>query len=594
MFDDKNPLNENRTYEEIANAEINKESDLQNVSAPSSDDEAPDTGSFSKIPEPLTGDAAQFFRDPVTYEANVPNQEPDVIKEDSFRSIEQPVQEQQYQEPQEEQMPPQEQQQWNAQEQPNQWNAQEQQNQWQQPPQQPQEQQQWSQPYAPYQKPAQNQPPAQNNNAGNQANQYPPYNYYNDYSNGNNNNPYNPSNTPPSYNPYQGYRSQGAPLGSAKKSTGFKVFVAAMAAMIIISTISLIAIGINDAVNNGTVRPQDNSSETEGKVLNPNGPTLAVESDSKATDSATVNGVNIAQIAKSVIPSVVGIVSYRSASFAEDAGGEQGSGIVISDDGYIVTNAHVIGQENSFLRVVLSDLSEHSATLIGMDSRTDLAVIKIDKKGITPAKFGDSDALEVGELLIAIGNPGGLAFASSVTQGIASALNRSITESGMKYIQTDAAINPGNSGGALVNAKGFVVGINTSKIVASGFEGMGFAIPIQTAKPIIDDLIKYGKVQGRAILGITGYTLDKIRAIQNNVEPGVVIQSVDPKSGFANQDVQQNDIITQIDSKTITSLDDIYSVLNEKKPGDTVKITLFRLGKGAFTISVKLINESSN
>lgn len=202
-----------------------------------------------------------------------------------------------------------------------------------------------------------------------------------------------------------------------------------------------------------------------------------------------------------------------------------GSGIIIREDGYIVTNAHVVEGAKG-ITVQLGDGTSYEGRLVGSDSKTDLAVVKVDAENLPAATFGNSDQVKMGEKVLAIGNPQSMDFAGSVTQGIVSGLNRQITAGGQNgttvthytnLIQTDAAINPGNSGGALVNEYGQVIGINSAKVIATGAEGMGFAIPSNEVKPIVDDLIAYGRVTGRVRLGIYATEVDEVLARLNHV-----------------------------------------------------------------------------
>ena len=187
--------------------------------------------------------------------------------------------------------------------------------------------------------------------------------------------------------------------------------------------------------------------------------------------------------------------------------------------------------------------------------------------------------MEIGDEVLAIGNPGGLDFASTLTGGYISALNRTLksnSDNGMTYIQTDAAINPGNSGGPLVNMYGQVIGINSNKIISTGYEGMGFAIPVSHAKSIIDDLIARGYVSGRARLGITASNVAGMQAQLAGLPNGVRIISIDPESSFAQAGAVVGDIITQADGDTIESMDDLYTVLGRHKPGDVIAVTLYQ------------------
>ena len=261
-------------------------------------------------------------------------------------------------------------------------------------------------------------------------------------------------------------------------------------------------------------------------------------------------------------------------------GGEQsqGSGIILSADGYIVTNAHVVSGATS-IKVVLNDNSEYNATVVGSDEKTDLAVLKIDATGLTPAEFGNSDQMQIGEQVIAIGNPGGLELAGTLTVGYVSAVNRPITTTGgstIDCIQTDAAINPGNSGGALVNSYGQVIGINSQKIAATEYEGIGFAISINEAQPIINDLIEYGYVRGRVVMGITMQIIDPTFAAIYGYQPGIGVVSVEQNSPAAKAGLVAGDIITAIDGESITSQETLTSILEGHKPGDVIELTVYR------------------
>ncbi|MBQ8598645.1 MAG: trypsin-like peptidase domain-containing protein [Oscillospiraceae bacterium] len=304
--------------------------------------------------------------------------------------------------------------------------------------------------------------------------------------------------------------------------------------------------------------------------------------------------LTIPQRAEKVKASVVGIVNYQQSSNSYYSTAEaQGSGIIMSEDGYIITNAHVI--ENAIgLKVVLSDGTEYAAQIVGSDSQTDLAVIKIEATGLTAAEFGNSEQLQVGEQLIAVGNPTGLELGGTLTVGYVSALNRQIdTTSGLNYIQTDAAINPGNSGGALANEYGQVIGINSAKISGEDIEGLGFAIAINDAQPIIDDLINYGYVKGRVRMGIGVYEMDAFMAQLNNAPQGLVVASIEAGTPAASSGLVPGDIITAIDGKDITAYDDISSILEGKQPGDVVVLSVFRRTTGyadkELTIQVELI-----
>lgn len=298
--------------------------------------------------------------------------------------------------------------------------------------------------------------------------------------------------------------------------------------------------------------------------------------------SARTEDVSIPEIVRKVKPSVVGISSEFSNSSVST-----GTGIIISDDGYIVTNAHVvqntdngIAERSSEVMAVLSDSSSHKAVIVGADSRTDLAVIKIEpgEKSLVPAEFGDSDDLMEGELAIAIGNPLGFELYGSTTCGIISALNRTITvgEYEMNLIQTDAAINPGNSGGPLLNSCGQVIGINSSKIISDYAEGLGFAIPVSSAQPIIDDLIENGYVTGRPMIGISGEDISKITAEYYNLPQGVCVRFITPDSAADKSGMELGDIIIGLNGESVYTMEELNKRLDEFSAGDTVNITVYR------------------
>lgn len=298
-------------------------------------------------------------------------------------------------------------------------------------------------------------------------------------------------------------------------------------------------------------------------------------------------------VAQKVQPSIVGIkVEYTVNSIfmmQQGTASAEGSGIIISEDGYILTNNHVInstssssyyeiGSANKVTVYLYNDTTEYSATVVGTDAETDLAVIKIDKTGLPAAELGDSDTIQVGEFSMAIGNP--LGMQSSVTGGLISALNREVTDSDgktYKLIQTDAAINSGNSGGALVNSQGQVIGINTLKVSATGVEGMGFAIPINSAKPIFEQLIQYNKVK-RPYIGISGRDLDKITASRNNLVEGIYVVSVEEYSAAEKAGIKAGDVIIKADGKEIKTMNELNEIKNTHNIGDSMTVTIKRNG----------------
>lgn len=333
-------------------------------------------------------------------------------------------------------------------------------------------------------------------------------------------------------------------------------------------------------------------------------------SDSSSDSAVTTANSNkkvltIPEIAAQVGPSVVGVINktkvqpqryydpfsgryYYSADENTDEMVEQGSGsgIIISTDGYIVTNQHVIdgAQEVS---IILNTGDEITAQIIGQDVKTDLAVLKIDTdKTLTAAVLGDSTSVQVGELAVAIGNPMGQEFSGSVTAGIISAVNRTMTIENRTYnlLQTDAAINSGNSGGALINQYGEVIGINSVKLSESGVEGMGFAIAISEAKPIIDDLMSNGYVTGRPLVGIS----------VQETKYGLFVASVQENSGAADAGLQEGDLIISVDGQKVSSTAEINDLRDQKKPGDTMVFRVLRDGEQIDANVVLTESSSSN
>ena len=312
--------------------------------------------------------------------------------------------------------------------------------------------------------------------------------------------------------------------------------------------------------------------------------------------SGNENGeLSVTQISAKVGPSVVGIVNKQSVTtwFGTSEQDGSGSGIIISDDGYILTNSHVVENATS-LTVVLSNSKEYSATIVGQDSKTDLAVLKIDATGLPAAELGKSSELAVGDLAVAIGNPLGMEFYGSVTQGIISALNRTMNVEGREYtlIQTDAAINPGNSGGPLVNKYGQVIGINTVKISSSSAEGMGFAIPIDVATPIVNDLIKNGYVTGRPQIGVATRDITENMSQYYGMPMGVYVVSVVDGSGAAAAGIKTGDIITAVDGTEIKTAEELNSIKDKHKAGDTLSLTIVRSGQKT-AVNVTLGEEKS-
>lgn len=358
-----------------------------------------------------------------------------------------------------------------------------------------------------------------------------------------------------------------------------------------------------DDGNSGLFGGDDGSSGSNTPSdtgVDPDGPSVALKSQPKDIDDSNKYDAKTAY--KKINPSVVAVITEQGSAVENGVSGtktSQGTGIVISEDGYVVTNSHVIGDSKKYtVKVAFSEEEEYKASVVGYDTRTDLAVLKIDAgKKLTPAEFADSDDVEVGQDVAAIGNPGGINFSNSLTRGIISALNRKVDDSSVGFLQTDAAINPGNSGGPLVNLAGQVIGINTIKIVDTEYEGMGFAIPSRSVKEVADDIISKGYVSGRVRIGITGLAITKLTAQANGVPTGILIDEFTEDSPLPKQGVKKNDIITKIDGVEITGFSRFYTELAEHEPGDEVKLTIYRVpekqgGEGkTFDVTVKLLED---
>jgi len=301
----------------------------------------------------------------------------------------------------------------------------------------------------------------------------------------------------------------------------------------------------------------------------------------------------VVRAAKAVGPAIVGITNKAVARdwFNNQVEVNQGvgSGVIFQSDGYIVTNNHVISGAKD-ITVSLADGRSLPGKLIGADAATDIAVVKVEATDLPTATFGNSDDIMVGEPAIAIGNPMGLEFQGSVTSGVISALNRTldIGERRVKLLQTDAAINPGNSGGALVNADGLVIGINSAKVAANGVEGMGFSIPINTVRPIIEELIKNGHVV-RPYLGVGVFDKETAarQGYQLNIDAGVYVAQLTDGGPGNKAGIQRGDIILTINDKEVNTVADLRSVIGEYKIGTKVNVEYVRNGKKN-TVEVKL------
>lgn len=452
----------------------------------------------------------------------------------------------------------------------------------------------------------QNGMPVQNNYGGQNVNYggcNPQYQY--------NPNPqnYNPNyqnnrNLPPQYNAYAPYPPMPPRPPKKKANAGLIALIVVLCVLLVGSMAGFFVYFVSE----NSKKQDDNSSNSYSFTMPNYGynipstePTTAPVSEHKESDysdkaDANYKGVvleskpkdadtNKSYTAESafnkVSDSVVGIVGYTDEITTVENSATQGSGIILTSDGYVVTNAHVIGNSKTayLLQVVTSDGKSYNAGVVGYDSRTDIAVLKMDDaKDLKAAAFGNSENIELGEDIIVVGNPGGLDYQNSITKGIVSAVDRKMSSTSLvKYIQTDAAINPGNSGGPIVNLYGQVVGIATAKIVSEKYEGMGFAIPSATAKDIIDTLMKKGYVEGRVKIGITGSNVSSDVASAYGIPMGIMVDEISKDGPCYGTELKTDDIITGVDDKEIQSFSDIYEILETHRPGDKIVIKYYRM-----------------
>lgn len=415
------------------------------------------------------------------------------------------------------------------------------------------------------------------------------------------------------------YDEFGNPVKPKKNKTVIAI-VSIIIACVIVGVIGIAYAVSEDGSNAGAKETTTSSSSAQVEMQQ--------QGDVATTDDQ--GNYTVAGIAEKCIDSCVGITVYSEASSYSDfynygygssnsqsgstpqKSGE-GSGIIMLEDNgktYILTCAHVISDGSSF-KVTLNDSTEYDAVMVGYDSQTDIGVLSINATGLSVAQFGDSDSTVLGEQVVAIGCPGGLEFMNSVTSGYVSALDRPVSSSigyDNECIQTDAAINPGNSGGALFNMQGQVIGVNSSKIAATDYEGIGFAVPSNTAIATANSLIKVGYVEGRAKVGITYTNIQNysnsnsiISALERlgyeNAVGTMVINEVSSTSDLANKDVREYDMIVAVNGETMTDTDVMTNILSDCKPGDTIKLTIARIENNqidTFDVDCKLIESKGN
>ena len=390
-----------------------------------------------------------------------------------------------------------------------------------------------------------------------------------------------------------------------KKSSGWLVAIAVIGALGVIAAI--VCLGLAAMTATGSPNdPQTSTNVSAGDSSTPSSDTENKDAPSLSIRDWDDNdgGLSTREVVNRNLDSTVVLTIYSQSSsmtFGQSTLTKSGaaSGIVMTADGYIITNRHCVVNENTGEKYARVDVTTHDgktyedAEVIGVDEATDLAVIRIKATGLAVAEFGKSSELAVGDRVIALGNAAGLSW--TATQGIVSALARDVyddTGYAIKCLQVDAAINPGNSGGPLLNNQGLVVGINSSKIVAEGYEGLGFSIPIDEAKTVIDQLLKYGRVRGRVALGITGQT------VSSGVYSGFMIASIGDGSSLSGTDAAVGDLITAIDDTRVQSYGELRSELAKHAVGDQVTLTLMRSDRRTgnvttFTVRVTLKEQTN-
>ena len=437
-------------------------------------------------------------------------------------------------------------------------------------------------------------------------------------------NPYAQQDRRPNVNPYsqnqQGGYPYGAnqndryaypeqPSGGKKKKSGGIVVIAVLAALLFVALGAVMSGVIRSNRNGGSTTPAANS-ETERageKIENVEEATTA--SSPKTTPKTEGDAMAPTDIYNAVLPSSVGILVYSNSSKNLSS---EGSGVIYAEDNdgkytYIVTCAHVISGASQNIVVQLYNEKEYTAQVVGFDSRTDIGVVRIEASGLTAMEIGDSSSLQVGDTIYAIGNPGGTEFANTFTNGIVTALDRPVSSSSTGYtmecIQHNAAINPGNSGGALVNVYGQLIGINSMKIVAADYEGMGFAVPSSVFTEVVNEIVVNGYVTNRPKIGISYLKASAEQAyamfvaIKGLPSGSIIVASVAEDSDFYGK-LQKGDLITSINGDDLNTAADLAAMIEEMKVGDTITLKVVRIQQDynyeEFTFTGKLVEDKAN
>lgn len=429
-----------------------------------------------------------------------------------------------------------------------------------------------------------------------------------------------PQNAPIYYNP-DGSNNPIAPVPATKDkekkkgkvSAGKIIFIVLICVSVIISSVAIGAKFFGNGDNVDSSFGSDNSvtdnNSNNQEDLYGEGAAPSIEDSPVSFSEYSGSGTMTAEQVYNHVKDInVGILVYLN---GQDAG--EGSGIVVGTDKtntytYILTAAHVIAEKNIDVSVQFSDGKEYDADIVGLDSKTDVGVLRVKEVGFKAATFGNSDKLNVGQKVYAIGNPGGTEFFGSFTSGIISAIDRPVITNNSSYdlpcIQHNAAINPGNSGGALVNEFGQVIGINSSKISSEEYEGMGFSVPINTVLDVYNQIVKYGYVVNRPMLGITYVSVNNQSysaiARKNNLPDGsIVIAEISDKSDLKNKDVKSGDIITAVDGEKLETTSVLLEKIEHAKIGDTLTLTICRPNSNGsiektFDVTIKLVADNGS
>ena len=428
------------------------------------------------------------------------------------------------------------------------------------------------------------------------VNNYPRNNPQGNFNQGFNYNNYQQDN----FNPYQ------QPPAPKSNKGGKLIATAIVAVCVIVGVIALVSSLFGSGDTPTTSYPTESTTYGDSAAVTQAPPTTVFSGNTATTDPSSINGSNSIWVAEKVRPSVVGVLAYQQGELAGE-----GSGVLMSEDlssntTYVITCAHVINEPGCEFAVLLLDGRSFEAKVVALDERTDIGVLKVSATGLPLAEFGESSSLKIGEPIYAIGNPGGSEYFGSITNGIVSAIDRSISATyTMTCIQHNAAINPGNSGGALVNTSGQIIGINSSKIAKTDYEGMGFAVPSAIFKPVVQALIQYGYVPNRPELGIkyasvSDYQLySLIVSIKGLPRESIIIAEIPEGSALSGTEAQVGDLIIAVNGNKMDSADVLLDLIDTGAVGDTLTLTLCRVQSRSyetttFDVTVQLVEDKGS